>query len=201
MDGEFFVSIVRVLDGDTVEVEIEEVQVEGLKNQTVRIEGVDTPETRTSDDFEKVCGNWSKERVVEFVSADGQYVLETEFEDGAFGRILGDIRSPSGVRLSEFLLDEGLAVPYEGGTRDFEDHRENCERLVNAGQIAGAVAAPTTSESQEPTATSIPDPEPTTTKTATSKPTSTATATFSPAATTTPTATKPPDSTERYAEM
>ena len=200
MDGEFFVSIVRVLDGDTVEVEIEEVQVEGLKNQTVRIEGVDTPETRTSDDFEKVCGNWSKERVVEFVSADGQYVLETEFEDGAFGRILGDIRSPSGVRLSEFLLDEGLAVPYEGGTRDFEDHRENCERLVNAGQIAGAVAAPTTSESQEPTATSIPDPEPTATKTATSKPTSTATATFSPAATTTPTATKPPDSTERYAK-
>ena len=199
-DGEFFVSIVRVLDGDTVEVEIEEVQVEGLKNQTVRIEGVDTPETRTSDDFEKVCGNWSKERVVEFVSADGQYILLTDFEDGGFGRVLGDIRSPNGGRLSEFLLDEGLAVPYEGGTRDFEDHRENCERLVNAGQIAGAVSAPTTSESQEPTATSIPDPEPTATKTATSKPTSTATATFSPAATTTPTATKPPDSTERYAK-
>ena len=160
MDGEFFVSIVRVLDGDTVEVEIEEVQVEGLKNQTVRIEGVDTPETRTSDDFEKVCGNWSKERVVEFVSADGQYVLETEFEDGAFGRILGDIRSPSGVRLSEFLLDEGLAVEYEGGTRDFEDHRENCEKLVDMGHITGPETGPKATATENPTATPEPTSEP-----------------------------------------
>ena len=166
MDGEFFVSIVRVLDGDTVEVEIEEVQVEGLKRQTIRIEGVDTPETRTSDDFEKVCGNWSKERVVEFVSADGQYVLETEFEDGAFGRILGDIRSPSGVRLSEFLLDEGLAVEYDATTsRDFEDHRANCEALVDAGHIVGpgmpASPVPTPTSTPEPTSEPTPTQAPT----------------------------------------
>ena len=67
-DGEYSVQILRVLDGDTVEVEIESVQVEGLKKQTIRIEGVDTPETRTTDDFEKACGNWSKEQVIEFLA-------------------------------------------------------------------------------------------------------------------------------------
>ena len=128
VDREFSVEILRVLDGDTVEVEIEAVQVEGLKNQTVRIFGLDTPETRTSDDFEKACGDWSKSQVVEFLSDDGGYVLLTEFEDGGFGRILGDIRSPSGRMLSEFLLEEGLAVEYDATTsRDFEDHRANCE--------------------------------------------------------------------------
>ncbi len=158
VEGEYSVQIVRVLDGDTVEVEIEEVQVAGLKNQTVRIFGIDTPETRTTDDFEKACGNWSKKRADDFVSPDGQYILLTEFEDGGFSRILGDIRSPEGVMLSEFMLDEGLAVGYEGGTRDFEDHRENCEALVEAGHIEGpeTEAIETVTETATPESTSEP---------------------------------------------
>ena len=171
VDGEYAVEIVRVLDGDTVEVEIESVQVEGLRMQTIRIDGVDTPETRTTDAFEKACGNWSKQQVVDFVAGDGEYVLITEFGDGAFGRILGDIRSPSGVLLSAFLLDEGLAVKYDGGTRDWEDHRKNCEKLVEAGHIAGPVASPSTGDSQDPTVTPIPDADPTATPVPTIEPT------------------------------
>ena len=50
------------------------------------------------------------------------------------GRILGDLRSSDGLLLTEFLLDEGLAVEYDATTsRDFEDHRENCEALVDKG--------------------------------------------------------------------
>lgn len=161
VEGEYSVQIVRVLDGDTVEVEIEEVQVAGLKNQTVRIFGIDTPETRTTNAFEKACGTWSKERANDFVSSDGQYVLVTEFEDGGFSRILGDIRSPEGVMLSEFMLDEGLAVSYEGGTRDFEDHRENCEALVEAGHIIGPETEAMATATEEPTATPEPTSEPT----------------------------------------
>ena len=112
-----------------------------MRTQTIRIEGVDTPETRTNDEFEKACGNWSKERVIEFLSEDGQYVLLTKFEDGGFGRKLGDIRSPSGQLLTDFLLGEGLAVEYDASEpRDFEDHWSNCEALVEAGSIDGPVA-------------------------------------------------------------
>ena len=142
IEGEYEVQILRVLDGDTVEVGFSRVEINGklvdeLKNWSVRIEGVDTPETRSSDPFEKACGSWSRERVLGFTSADGHYVLETEFEDGGFGRILGEIRSPDGVALSEFLLDEGLAVEYDASTsRDFEDHRANCKALAEAGHIA-----------------------------------------------------------------
>ena len=167
VDGEYSIQIERVLDGDTVEVEIESVQVEGLRKQTIRIEGVDTPETRTTDAFEKACGGWATEQVIEFVSEDGQYVLITEFEDGGFGRQLGDIRSPSGRLLSEFLLNEGLAVEYAGGTRDFEEHRENCERLVEAGHIMGPEMTPTPTPVEDPTSTAIPQDEASPTPTAT----------------------------------
>ncbi len=161
VDSEYPVEILRVMDGDTLEVEIDEIQVEGLKNQTVRIFGIDTPETRTTNAFEKACGNWSKKRANDFVSYDGQYVLVTEFEDGGFSRILGDIRSPEGVMLSDFMLDEGLAVAYEGGTRDFEDHRKNCEVLVDAGHIAGPETEAIATATEEPTATPEPTSEPT----------------------------------------
>ena len=181
VDGEYSVQIVRVLDGDTVEVEIEEVQVAGLKNQTVRIFGIDTPETRTTDDFEKACGEWSKSRASNFLSSDGQYILLTEFDDGGFSRILGDIRSPNGIVFSEFMLDEGLAVQYEGGTRKFEDHRENCETLVEAGRIMGpeteAEAAATETAAPEPTSEPTATQEPTITpdEDTVSSPTATAT--------------------------
>ena len=154
VDGEYFVQIVRVLDGDTVEVEVDGVGIEELRAQTIRIEGVDTPETRTSDAFEKACGNWSKERVVEFLSEEGQYVLLTDFEDGGFGRKLGDIRSPTGQLLTDFLLGEGLAVEYDATeSRDFEDHRENCEALVEEGHIAGKSVDAVPKEGDEPLAT------------------------------------------------
>ena len=146
------------MDGDTLEVEIDEIQVEGLKNQTVRIFGIDTPETRTTDVFEKACGDWSKRRANDFVSSDGQYILVTEFEDGGFSRILGDIRSPEGMMLSDFMLDEGLAVVYEGGTRDFEDHRENCDALVDAGHIPGPETEAIVTATEEPTAAPEPTP-------------------------------------------
>lgn len=166
VDGEYAVQILRVMDGDTLEVEIGEVQIEGLKNQTVRIFGIDTPETRTTDIFEKACGNWSKKRANDFVSSDGQYILVTDFEDGGFSRILGDIRSPEGSTLSEFMLNEGLAVEYEGGTRVFEDHRENCEALVEAGHIAGPETESIAAATDDPTST----PEPTSEPTATTEP-------------------------------
>ena len=170
--GEYPVEILRVMDGDTLEVEIDEIQVEGLKKQTVRIFGIDTPETRTADAFEKACGNWSKKRANDFVSSDGQYILVTEFEDGGFSRILGDIRSPEGVMLSEFMLDEGLAVPYEGGARDFEDHRENCDVLVEAGHITGPETEAIAAATEDPTATPKPTSEPTATQEPTGTPVS-----------------------------
>ena len=171
IEGEYSIQVVRVLDGDTVEVEIEEVNVEGLKNQTIRIEGVDTPETRTTNLFEQACGNWSKERVSDFLSDRGPFTLITEFEDGGFGRILGDLRSEDGILLTDFLLDGGFAVEYDATTsRDFEDHRANCEALVEAGHIVGTESTSTAVVKQDLTATPTSEVRKETNGTATTEP-------------------------------
>ncbi len=139
-EGEYEVTIVRVLDGDTVEVEIGAIEIAQLRLQTIRIEGIDTPETRTSDQFEEACGEWSKQQATDFLSVETDYILITQFEDGGFSRILGDIRRSDGQVFSQFMLDGKLAVIYDGGKRDFEQHRANCEELV----VAGYITNPTT---------------------------------------------------------
>ena len=109
------------------------ITIEQLRLQRVRIEGIDTPETRTNDAFEEVCGEWSKSQATRFLSEGTGYILISEFEDGGFSRILGDIRRSDGQLFSEFMLDGKLAIEYDGGKRDFEQHRANCEALASSG--------------------------------------------------------------------
>ncbi len=184
-ENEYQVEIVEVIDGDTIDVDVLDVAIEGLKKQRIRLEGLDAPETRTTDLFEKACGLYSKERVSEFLVIHSPFVMITEFEDGAFGRILGDLKSESGVFLSRFMLDERLAVQYDATSpRDFEDHRANCQHHLDSGNISfsesveafktgdePATAPDTVAEPPAPTLVSTPaslaEPSPTHTATPT----------------------------------
>ena len=60
---EYKVNIVKVIDGDTVDVDIDLGFGIWLKKERVRIMGIDTPESRTSDKLEKVFGLAAKERL------------------------------------------------------------------------------------------------------------------------------------------
>ena len=48
--------MVRVVDGDTVDVDIDLGFGVWMRNQRIRMYGIDTPESRTSDKVEKVYG-------------------------------------------------------------------------------------------------------------------------------------------------
>ena len=92
--NEYDVIVVKVIDGDTVDVDIDLGFGIWLRNQRVRIYGIDTPESRTSDDVEKLFGLAAKKRVEELLQ--NNVVLITmddkhgEDSRGKFGRILGD---------------------------------------------------------------------------------------------------------------
>ena len=51
---EYKIDVLRVVDGDTVDVDIDLGFGVWLRNQRVRIVGIDTPESRTSDKIEKI---------------------------------------------------------------------------------------------------------------------------------------------------
>lgn len=105
----------RVIDGDTVELsEIDLGFGVTLKDERVRIQGIDAPESRTSDKIEKIFGNLAKSRVQNLLEVNSEHILiSTDFK-GKFGRILGDIviSDKEDNLLSEVLLSENHAVKY-----------------------------------------------------------------------------------------
>jgi len=124
--------IVKVLDGDTIDVMID-LGFDLFKKERVRIAGVDTPEKRTRDLEEKALGkdatNWLKEKLDSTIAGDDELTIRTELVGGVgkYGRLLGWLYiGDSILSLNEQMITEGYAWPYDGGTKqkDFEELRE-----------------------------------------------------------------------------
>ena len=138
---EYRVKVLRVVDGDTVDVDIELGFGVVLANERVRIMGVDTPESRTSDDVEKLFGLASKNRLKDLLGEVA--ILKTQIskdgEDmkGKFGRILGDFVAPDGRMITEIMIEEGHCVPYFGGSKEDTQaaHEVNRQRLLSEGVV------------------------------------------------------------------
>lgn len=143
---EYKAEILRVVDGDTVDVDIDLGFGIWMKKERVRLYGIDTPESRTRDKTEKVFGLAAKKRLKELLGK--KCVLKTfaarDGEDmkGKFGRILGDFHVYYGEEdrwcmLSTIMLHEGHAVAYEGRSKEEiqEAHLFNRNKLISAGVV------------------------------------------------------------------
>tara|TARA_B100000989_G_scaffold126549_1_gene93887 strand:- start:6975 stop:7412 length:438 start_codon:yes stop_codon:yes gene_type:complete len=141
---EYKAKVVKVIDGDTVDVDIDLGFGIILSDERVRIMGIDTPESRTRDKVEKKFGLAAKKRLTELLGKSS--VLKTQInkngEDmkGKFGRILGDFQVyniDSWKPVTEVMIAEGHAVPYTGGSKEDikELHLANRDRLITEGVV------------------------------------------------------------------
>ena len=138
---EYKCKILRVIDGDTVDVDIDLGFGIWRHKERLRLLGIDTPESRTRDKVEKKFGLASKAKLKELLKNGA--ILKTEVskkgEDmkGKFGRILGDFILEDDRRVTEVLIDQGHAVAYFGGSKDDVDaaHMKNRERLIAEGVV------------------------------------------------------------------
>ena len=138
---EYKCKVLKVVDGDTVDVDIDLGFKIQLKDERVRIMGIDTPESRTSDRVEKLFGVAAKNRLYSLLEKDAK-LITTEDKDGEdmkgkFGRILGDFRAADGRLVTEIMIEEGHCVPYFGGSKEEVQaaHMKNRERLLNEGVV------------------------------------------------------------------
>ena len=144
---EYRAMIRRVVDGDTVDVDIDLGFGVWLKDERVRIMGIDTPESRTRDKIEKKFGKAAGARLKALLGKTA--VLKTRVakdgEDmkGKFGRILGDFEVYYAAEdryclAGEILVKEGFAVLYEGQSKDDvqEQHMINRKRLIAEGVVS-----------------------------------------------------------------
>jgi len=116
--------VTNVVDGDTIDVEID-LGFDISFSSRVRLAGIDTPESRTTNKAEKVLGIEAKEYVKSKIKDAKEVVIKTEKIDSSekYGRILGWLfLDGSKVSVNEQMIADGYAWGYLGDTKvkDFE---------------------------------------------------------------------------------
>jgi micrococcal nuclease len=134
---EYRARVLRIVDGDTVDVDIDLGFGMWIHKERVRIMGIDTPESRTTDAVEKAFGQAAKARLQEILGETT--TLRTQKpnkNDDKFGRILGDF-VVGDKTASQILIEEGHAVPYFGDSKEqlVAAHQANRKRLIAEGKV------------------------------------------------------------------
>ena len=131
----------KIIDGDTIDVDIDLGFGVWLKKQRIRMMGIDTPESRTSDDEEKVYGLLAKQRLTTLL-ADAKVLKTYNDERGKYGRILGEVicyfaAEDRWAGSSEIMIKEGHGVAYHGQSKDdiAEEHLANRKKLTDLGLV------------------------------------------------------------------
>tara|TARA_Y100000114_G_scaffold16145_1_gene13035 strand:- start:1621 stop:2166 length:546 start_codon:yes stop_codon:yes gene_type:complete len=136
--------IQRIVDGDTLDIDIDLGHSVWLNKIRVRLRGIDTPESRTRDKEEKRFGQIAHGAVIDYFSRSGfdktvlahqhelsPVIVNTE-KKGKFGRLLADFACSTRYEsLCDHLLNNHCAVPYTGQSKEEikEAHLLNREHI------------------------------------------------------------------------
>tara|TARA_Y100000296_G_C5155332_1_gene248728 strand:+ start:1057 stop:1497 length:441 start_codon:yes stop_codon:yes gene_type:complete len=121
---EYKCKIVRVVDGDTVDVDIDLGFGVWMHKERIRLHGIDTPESRTRDLEEKKYGLLAKEQIRFFLPEGSMQTLVTVRDKaGKFGRILGkfkifDSKNDCETTINDWMIQEHHAAPYFGQSKE-----------------------------------------------------------------------------------
>lgn len=111
--------LINVIDGDTIDVDID-LGFDISLTKRVRMAGIDTPESRTSDKFEKSLGLEAKEYLKKHMKDASNILIKTELPDSSekYGRILGWVYVDNATKsINEMMIEDGYAWNYMGDTK------------------------------------------------------------------------------------
>ncbi len=132
---EYSCKLVKVIDGDTIDIDIDLGFGVWLRNQRIRMYGIDTPESRTRDLDEKKYGLAAKAFLTEMLD-DSHLILKTHKDErGKFGRILGEIWRTTNFAdqsINNYMIEKHHAVAYYGQSKDdiAQAHLENRKSVI-----------------------------------------------------------------------
>jgi len=122
--------IIKVVDGDTVDVIID-LGFGLTKKERVRIAGIDAPESRTRDLYEKKLGLEAKYWLKEHIEYCDNAIIRTE-KEGKYGRILGWLYTDEfSISLNEVMVEKGYAWTYTGSKKDKNFEELKTKRKLN----------------------------------------------------------------------
>ena len=126
--------ITKVVDGDTIDADID-LGFDISLTKRIRLAGVDTPESRTSDANEKKYGLQSKECLEHKVENAEHILIKTELPDSTekYGRIIGHLFiNDQETSLNNQMIIEGYAWTYDGGTKKKNFDELDAKRTRNS---------------------------------------------------------------------
>ena len=115
-------SVGRVVDGDTIDADID-LGFDISLTKRIRLAGIDSPESRTTNLKEKALGLESKEWLKKSLEGAKDIIIKTEKPDSTekYGRIIGHLFiNGQETSLNNQMIDEGYALAYEGGKKDMD---------------------------------------------------------------------------------
>ena len=129
--------VLKVVDGDTIKVEID-LGFDLCVTTTIRLAGIDTPESRTKDLKEKQLGLDAK-KWLETILTENQNIRihTTKDADEKYGRLLGTLYLSNDVNsINELMIESGYAWKYDGGTKQ-KNLQELLDIRARRGNING----------------------------------------------------------------
>jgi micrococcal nuclease len=136
---EYRCEVVKIIDGDTVDVDIDLGFGVWLRKERIRLYGIDTPESRTRDKEEKKYGLAAKNFLTGMLDDKGGIILKTQKDaEGKFGRILGELWRTTDYAdksINDYMIEKHHAVAYFGQSKDAieEEHLRNRELVSIQG--------------------------------------------------------------------
>jgi len=127
--------VTKIVDGDTIDVDID-LGFSISYSQRLRLAGIDTPESRTSDKFEKSLGIEAKDYLKYKFKDAKEIVVKTEKPDSSekYGRILGWVYIDGNTKsVNEQMIEDGYAWSYMGETK-VKDFAALAEKRKKSGK-------------------------------------------------------------------
>jgi endonuclease YncB( thermonuclease family) len=117
VDGPIRADVLRVLDGDTVEVRAYPWPQQSV-DVLVRLRGIDAPEIHSKCETERAKAEMAKARLSGMIG-DQKHVLLTDIGgDKYFGRVVANLGLEGGDDAATTLILENLVLPYDGGHKE-----------------------------------------------------------------------------------
>ena len=140
---EYRSTLLRIVDGDTVDCDIDLGFGIVLTNQRIRLYGIDTPESRTRDLEEKKCGKLAAKYIEDHIEIASTFTLRSRLDSkGKYGRILGELicyipEFDREMSINKVMVQKHLAVEYHGQSKLAieAEHLKNREILYEQGVV------------------------------------------------------------------
>jgi len=135
---EYKATVKRVIDGDSLVLDIDLGFYMFMNETKIRLYGLDTPEMNAEDPLLRLQAIMATRYLYDNLEVGSKVTIKTVLDKREkYGRLLATIITEDGFNINDGLLDNKLAISYNNLTREeqIQKHYENQEYLIQKGFI------------------------------------------------------------------